>query len=359
MTAETERHDPQLQQPIRLASPADLVGAVPYLVGFTPRHSLVTISLRHPRLRCSLVARVDLPRCSEDVEQVVEELVEHLLADDPEEVAVLIYDDVPWHPKDRPWQDLVDVLELELAVAGVGVREACFIGSDGFWSYSCWEPDCCPDEGTPLAEASCAPAAAALVALGRAPVGDREDLRAQVAAGDRDLTGVISQLADRQWDELVGGDPDDGEARVVRLFADLVARRTDHASAAVPVTAAEAALLVAGLADTVIRDSVAMRWVSWLSDRHVEPAHRSPLGMPGLPPTHDAVTSLLGELARISDGTWAVSPLTLFALQCWHAGDGALANLAIERALRLDAGYRMALLVDGVLRAGISPRGRR
>jgi hypothetical protein len=203
-----------------------------------------------------------------------------------------------------------------------------------------------------------------MVALGRAPLADRDDLRDQVAAGDPTVTDRVGRLARKRRRELVDADLEAAGRRVATVFAELVGRRTQPQSEPMceppsdptPLTAEEAALLVAGLSDTVIRDEIAVRWVTWLSNRATEHAPRDAFGLPGRSPTHDAVTSLLQDLARMSDGAWAVSPLTLYALQCWHAGNGALANLAIDRALQLDPGYRMALLVDGVLRAGIRPQ---
>ena len=81
--------------------------------------------------------------------------------------------------------------------------------------------------------------------------------------------------------------------------------------------------------------------------------------MPGATPRNAYPPSARVLLAVVCPSA-AVSatdaPLTLYALQCWHSGEGALANLAIERALHLDQAYRMALLVDAVLRAGIPPQ---
>jgi hypothetical protein len=42
-------------------------------------------------------------------------------------------------------------------------------------------------------------------------------------------------------------------------------------------------------------------------------------------------------------------------MQLWAAGNGGSANVAVERALRLDPDYRMARLVDQLLRSGVPP----
>lgn len=49
------------------------------------------------------------------------------------------------------------------------------------------------------------------------------------------------------------------------------------------------------------------------------------------------------------------APATLLAFAAWQAGDGTLANLAIDRALQTDPGYSMALLLLRLFTSGIAP----
>jgi hypothetical protein len=49
----------------------------------------------------------------------------------------------------------------------------------------------------------------------------------------------------------------------------------------------------------------------------------------------------------------------LLAFVAWQAGDGALASIAIERALDADPGYSMALLIADALHAGLPPSAAR
>ena len=59
----------------------------------------------------------------------------------------------------------------------------------------------------------------------------------------------------------------------------------------------------------------------------------------------------------------AAAACTVVAQVAWSTGDGARARAALDRALRLDPGYRLAMLlgqlVDHGLRLDRSPPGRR
>ncbi|GAA4355592.1 DUF4192 domain-containing protein [Angustibacter luteus] len=337
---------------VRVTGPADLVGTVPYLLGFTPSRSLVLLALNGPKLRCGMAARVDLPDEPSILGPWAADLLTFVSRERPSQVALLVYDDARWRRDARPWQKLVDALQGELAELGIGLKEATYVSADRFWSYSCHESRCCPDEGTPLDHGRTSVAATALVASGRAPVPGREDLRARISAAAPAVVRRTGRLAHQQHEAMRSGDYLQHSRRVEALFAGLVAERAR--AGRVETSDAQAALLLAGLADVPIRDAVAMRWVGWLR----RPSGAARAGQDG--PTveaaeHEAVTALLADLSRRCDGDWAVCPLTLFALQCWHDGEGALANLAVERALDLDPGYRMAVLVEGLLRAGIRP----
>ena len=90
---------------VSVQGPGDLVAAVPYLVGFDPVRSVVVVSLRGARLRCGLVARVDLPR-AEDVQAWADGLVAYVLDDGPREVVVVVYHDRPWRAGRRPFGPL-------------------------------------------------------------------------------------------------------------------------------------------------------------------------------------------------------------------------------------------------------------
>jgi hypothetical protein len=79
----------------------------------------------------------------------------------------------------------------------------------------------------------------------------------------------------------------------------------------------------------------------------MEPAHR------------EAHLRLWTDLVRRADAARVPGPAALLAFTAWQCGEGALANIAIDRALAADPGYSMALLLRDVIDAGVPPSAAR
>ena len=79
----------------------------------------------------------------------------------------------------------------------------------------------------------------------------------------------------------------------------------------------------------------------------MEPGHR------------DAHLRLWKDLVRNAAGPWVPAPAALLAFTAWQNGDGALASVAIDRALACDPDYSMALLLREILDAGVPPSAAR
>jgi hypothetical protein len=61
------------------------------------------------------------------------------------------------------------------------------------------------------------------------------------------------------------------------------------------------------------------------------------------------------DLTRLARPGYAAAPASLLAFVAWQSGDGALANVAIDRALGDNPRYSMALLLRDALDAGAPP----
>jgi hypothetical protein len=96
------------------------------------------------------------------------------------------------------------------------------------------------------------------------------------------------------------------------------------------------AALLAGLTSAAARDAC-LAWV----DRH-----RMLL---------DPAIEVLTDLTRRAEPPYGASPAALLAFCAWQRGDGALANLAADRALADDPGYRLARLLAQAFTAGLDP----
>ena len=75
----------------------------------------------------------------------------------------------------------------------------------------------------------------------------------------------------------------------------------------------------------------------------MDPAHR------------DAHRRRWTDLVRRAQPGYAAAPASLLAFTAWQSGDGALANIALDRALADTPGYSMALLLQEALDAGMPP----
>ena len=98
------------------------------------------------------------------------------------------------------------------------------------------------------------------------------------------------------------------------------------------------AWLLVTLAHLAVRDDAWAR---------MEPEHR------------DAHLRLWTDLVRRAGTAWVPGPAALLAFTAWQCGEGALANIAIDRALAADPGYSMALLLRDVIDAGVPPSAAR
>jgi hypothetical protein len=74
-----------------------------------------------------------------------------------------------------------------------------------------------------------------------------------------------------------------------------------------------------------------------------------------VPEHREAHLRLWADIVRRASGPWLPAPASLLAFTAWQAGDGTLANVALDRALAADPGYSMARLLRDILAAGVPP----
>jgi hypothetical protein len=74
-----------------------------------------------------------------------------------------------------------------------------------------------------------------------------------------------------------------------------------------------------------------------------------------LPEYNAAHTRLWTDLTRLAPPGYVAAPASLLAFVAWQQGDGALANLALDRALADDRRYSMARLLRRALDSGAPP----
>jgi hypothetical protein len=65
--------------------------------------------------------------------------------------------------------------------------------------------------------------------------------------------------------------------------------------------------------------------------------------------------SLWAVLSRSLPTLWRAEALVLLAFSAYARGDGPLAGVSLEAALRCDPGHRMAGMLDTALQSGLRP----
>jgi hypothetical protein len=308
--------------PVRSA--ADVVAAVPYLLGFHPADSLVVVGAHGDQV--VFTARYDLPP-----PDLAEEQAKHL--------AVLITHQginsatlLGYGAAARVTPAVLPAA-AELRRTGITVRDVLRVTDGQFWSYLCEDAGCCPK---PCPPADSAVAAAATFA-GQVALPDREALVAQLAPVTGDdraaMAAATARAQGRLTDEFGADLGGDDFARVLRRAGRRAVRDAERRyRSGRRLTDDEVAWLGVTLVDLMVRD------YAWA--RTGEEEWRLPLWT--------------DVLRRVEPG-YVPAPAALLSFAAWRQGSGALAREAVERALAHDPEYRMAAQIDELLNFGVSP----
>lgn len=329
---------------VTATSPAQVLSAVPYLLGFHPRQSLVVLCLDAVSSWVRMTMRMDLPDPSWH-RRLADEVAIRVAREGPGSIVLLCYDDGEppagrdVHGRTLPRQDLVDAIAERLADSPAGVLDAVLVNDGRWWSYLCADPACCPPDGAALPgpEDGLAGWLAAEAAVrGRRTLAAREELVAGVGGPEGPSLATAREAFARAAAQLMteAGGPEVTLAATLAMV-DSVGQR--YLTRGHEIADDEVARICLGLAEPRTRDAVMNLPVA----EH-----------PGWP-------ALLIELARRTPDDDAVAICTVLAWAAAERGDGALANVALDRALAADPGYLLARLLRCGLDAQLSPEGIR
>ena len=305
--------------PARLSGPGEIAATVPLLCGFHPKDSVVVLSLRGPRRRLGLTVRLDLPPPGRAGEAA--DLLAARVAGDGGSAAVVVV------LSERGRQDaLVEQVVDRCAALDVEVAEAVHVAGGRWTSYLC-TATCCPPEGTPLPEAPTLVAAEHALE-GRGVLSSRDDLVCALAAPAAPPSLVDDAVED--WLQRVRTDGVVAARAAALRGVQEVLRRVARGGA---LGADDAARVAAALHDVTVRDQV----VTWSLS---EP---------------EALQSLAEAVVRQVGPPHDAPACTLLAWVAYGRGDGARANVALDRALETDPSYSLALLLRQALDGGVPP----
>ncbi|MFJ8832890.1 DUF4192 domain-containing protein [Micromonospora aurantiaca] len=372
-------------EPARLSvrSPADMVAAVPYLLGFHPADSVVVVAVRGRRV--VFAARGDLPAPGTDPGPAARHLAQVVARQDADAATVVGYG-----PAARV-TGIVDAIGDALTATGLVVLDALRVTDGRWWSYLCAEPSCCPPEGTPYDPAASEVSAAAVFA-GQVALPDRAALAAQVSPLDGPVRLAMRRATARARLRLAaltgppsassagspaGGFPADssragGEPPVPADGAGPEGESSvpvggpgpggqSQVPAGGPGSGGEPrAVRTAGTAAVRAAFRRQRRGerldddeVAWLSVLLVHVAVRDHAW--SRTDGRDEDISLWTDVLRRAEPDLIAAPGCLLAFAAWRSGHGALAAVALERVLSARPGYSLAVLLDEALRRGVAP----
>jgi hypothetical protein len=296
---------------MKLCGPAELVAALPHLLGFQPKKSLVFVWFSGDRI--VLTQRIDIAA------------LEHLLADphaltEParhvESAQVL----VTCFPSGT-WVEGSQLLGFvpNLAAHGISVLDVLIVDSDSWRSVMCRD-HCCTQGPRPIEADVRDRVAADFILDGVVVLGDRDQLLDEVARDDE----LVARVRDN-W--ILDADYPDLVRRCIRRWQQTNGRIRNRD-------------LVAHLA--VLQDVPARDVLIW--------------HLAQLEPTRLRYAAELFRMAVRAAPDLHVTPIaTLAGIAAWLTGDGARALVALDRGLAADPHYVLAHMVQTAISAGIPP----
>jgi Domain of unknown function (DUF4192) len=318
----TQRPDFELNRP------GAVIAALPAVLGFVPEKSLVLISIDEGEL--GSVMRVDLSQALADR---IGQLAEVASAAEPEAaIAVIVDADGAGCPMcNEEYRDLCATLTEQLSQRDIALWAAHVVdrvAAGGRWHCV----DGCGASGV-IDDPSASPLAVAAVLDGRRLYARRADLQAVIAVDERAASGALAGLISEHAasrDAAHHADPAGCVRRDVEDTMAAAARVGDGQQ----LSDAELARLACALRDVEVRDTLYALAVGQSAGE---------------------AESLWALLSRSLPTPWRVEALVLVAFSAYVRGDGPLAGVSLEAALRCQPGHRMAGMLDTALQSGLRP----
>jgi hypothetical protein len=310
-----------------LDRPGALIAALPAILGFVPEKSLVLVSVDAGAL--GSVLRVDL---SDQLADRVDQLAEVAAAADPEAAIAVVVDAAgALCPScNDEYRDVCAALTEALSKRDIVLWAAHVVDrveAGGRWHCV----DGCGAAGL-VDDPAASPLAVAAVLDGRRLYARRADLQAIIAVDEHRRAALTAATAEQAAarDTARRAGPDGCARRDVENHLAAVAR----VAAGQQLVESELAELGCALTDVQVRDTLYALAVG---------------------ESAGAAETLWAVLARGLPEPWRVEALVLLAFSAYARGDGPLAGVSLEAALRCDATHRMASMLDTALQSGLRP----
>ncbi|HVW39758.1 MAG TPA: DUF4192 domain-containing protein [Amycolatopsis sp.] len=336
MTPTTKRRDGRTQVEIR--EPAQLISAIPCLLGFRPADAIVLIGLGGETGHdIDVLVRLDLPGAEAEVD--VAETVTLALSQSPGRTVLLVvvgrHPDHPANGASPPHRDLVERLAACVRSVGCTAEFAAWVPEirGGARWHTYW-PSAADGEGV-LPDESSTVIAAVRAVEGHVTFESREEMARQLqpdvpAALDR-RAQLLRAAADALSPEFPPEQTFPEYARVVRAAIDRVRRGE------LSFTDDQVVRLAMALSNPQVRDSCLLLA---LPPRRALSRHAQRLWL---------------ELVRLTPAPERAEPAALLGHSAYMHGDGPLALVAFDNALEANPGHYLTTLLRACLERGVPP----
>lgn len=318
---------------ISLREPAQVIAALPPLLGFRPADSLIVLGLGGPEgSQVRPAVRLDLPAPEHEPDAV--RTLMHVFTENPvRAVNIVVIGRHPAQPPPPalPHQRLVDFLYEAFAILGPEVQHAAWAPEiRGGVPWNCYVDDDCggvlPDDGSTVT-------AAVFAAGGHVTFDTREELARQLAPPD---AAAVQRRAQLMAAAIQGMDPSRNEEheRTQGLAKVRVALRQVRGG---NLSFSDEQIVELGLAlsITAVRDAC--------------------LALATHPQAGRDAERLWLELVRQTPAPERSEPAALLAYSAYLRGEGALAGIAAANALEANSANVLAGLLSRCLNSGFPP----
>ncbi|OWV09594.1 hypothetical protein B5D80_09410 [Micromonospora wenchangensis] len=312
---------------LTVRSSSDLATAVPYLLGFHPDDgSAVVIAMREHRI--VFAARGDLPATDAAAQEFLDHAA-HLAAVIHRQHHITDTVIIGYGPVDRI-DPALRLYDEAFTASGITVRHLLCVTGTRITSLTCGDPTCCPPEGTPF-DPTTSLVAVQATAAGQVALPNRAALAARitpVTGTARDAMHLATVEAAPRLITLLAA----GNNVLEQAGTDAIryALRQHDDGERLPDT--DMAWLTLLLTQTPVRDAAVD--LTEPEEHHI---------------------TFWVDAVRRADEPLVPAPATVLALTAWRNGNGALALIAVERALQIDPNYPLADLLLQTLQAGLPP----
>jgi hypothetical protein len=306
---------------------SELIAAVPFLLGYHPHSAVVLVGMRNRVIEfgaCYDLPPPDLDEAAARAESG--DVAAAINRQAPDAVVIIGYG-----PLDRVTPAVLRMAEALLSV-GLHIDDVLRVYENRWWSYACTNRKCCPPEGT-----ACLPPDSVIAAeatfRGEVALPSRSDLIAQVAAVEGPARQAMTEATERARSRFADLVSDAVDVKQIRRAGRLAVREAEkrYRSGGV-LTDDETAWLGVLLADPGLED--------YAVDRIDRQEWRA---------------QLWNDVLRRVEQVYVPAPACLLGLTAWMLGRGALARVAVDRALDAEPGHELADLLHRLLGFAISP----